>query len=156
MKARFLRRDERNYAQSIFGKTIPFDDILITDETDYRIGQLAPFETPTGTNKYCLALGREGFRCCLAAPVRERYLAALTFVWQRRHMTLQEQRIQERGPKMPMGGAPAAFTYQVGMPWRAYSLDQQARVVIDWVAGGMRSDDPRASYITRHIQAGVA
>jgi len=28
MRARFLRRDERNYAQSIFGKTVPLDDIL--------------------------------------------------------------------------------------------------------------------------------
>jgi hypothetical protein len=155
MKARFLRRNERAYAQAIFGRTIPFDDILITDDTGYQIGQLKPFETPTGANKYCLPLGREGFQSCLAVSVREQFLAGLTCVWQRRHLTVHEQRIQERGAKMPATRDSSGY-YEVGRPWRAYSLEQQARMIIDWVSGGMLPDDPRATYITRHIRAGVA
>ena len=148
MKARFLRSNERVYAQSIFGRTLPFDDILITDTSGSQIHQLAPFETPTGSNKYCLPLGRDGFRSCLAPCVQEKFLTGLTNVWQRRHLTVHEQRIQER-PNSATG-------YELGMPWKAYSLEQQARMIVDWVEGGMQSDDPRSSYITGHVRAGVA
>jgi hypothetical protein len=145
MKARFLRRDERTYAQSIFGKTIPFDDILITDANGRPLGPLAPFESPTGGSKYCLPMGHDGFRSCLAGTVVEKFVSGLTHVWQRRH-----------APAEIRAGGSASEQYEVGKPWRTYSLQQQARMVADWVAGGMQLSDPRASYISRNIRAGVA
>ena len=146
MRARFLRREERNYAQSIFGKTVPLDDILITDGSGPEIGPVEPFESPTGRRKYCLALGRDGYSSCLTAGIRSTFVHGLTHIWQRRFTPARVRNLCSRG----------MANYQVGMPWRDYTPEQQARLVSDWVEEGMLLSDPRAPYISNHIRIGAS
>jgi len=145
MRARFLRREERSCAQSIFGKTLPLDDILITDQMGSSISPVEPFQSPTGRCKYCLSMGKDGFQSCLTTSMKPVFVHRLTHVWQKRF-------------------APAAFRplcgegahYQVGQPWRYYTPEQQAQMVSDWAIQGMLTSDPRASYISNHIRIGAA
>jgi hypothetical protein len=141
-----LRREERTYAQSIFGKTLPLDDILITDAIGSAVSPVEPFESPTGRNKYCLAMGRDGFGSCLTARLRPLFVHRLTHVWQRRFAPAKW---------MMMCDADGA-TYQVGQPWNKYSPEQQAKIVSDWADEGMLLSDPRAPYISNHIRVGAA
>lgn len=146
MKARFLRRDERSYAQSIFGKTIPLDDILITDAAGSTICPVEPFESPTGRNKYCLAMGRDGYSSCMTARTRDLFVHRLTHVWQRRFTPAKFR------PVCDADGA----TYQVGHAWHDYTPEQQAKLVSDWASEGMLLNDPRTPYISNHIRIGAA
>jgi hypothetical protein len=146
MRARFLRRDERTYALSIFGKTVPLDDILITDGSGPEIGPVEPFESPTGRSKYCLALGRDGYASCLTNGTRTSFVHGLTHIWQRRFAPAKARNLCSHG----------APSYQLGKAWRDYTSEQQARLVADWVEDGMLLSDPRASYISNHIRIGAS
>jgi len=146
MRARFLRREERSYALSIFGKTVPLDDILITDAVGTEVNPVEPFDSPTGRNKYCLAMGRDGFASCMTADVRPLFVHRLTHVWQRRFAPTNWR----------MSCDADGATYQVGRPWQHYSPEQQAKLVSDWANNGMLLSDPRAPYISNHIRIGAA
>jgi hypothetical protein len=146
MKARFLRRDERSYAQSIFGKTIPLDDILVTDAAGASVKPIEPFDSPDRGSKYSLAVGPDGFTSCMTAMVRSLFVHQLTQVWQRRFTPAKWR------PSCDDGAA----NYQVGQPWRQYTAEQQAKLVADWANAGMRLSDPRTPYISNHIRIGAA
>lgn len=145
MKARFLRREERSYAQSIFGKSLPLNDILITDEVGSSIGPVEPFASPTGAHKYCLAMGKDGYASCLLIHTKAAFVHCLTHVWQRR-FTPTKYRIN----------CSKGSTYQVGQPWHDYTPEQQAQLIADWASEGMLTGDPRASYVSNHIRIGAA
>ena len=146
MRARFLHRDERIFAGSIFGKTIPLDDVLVTDNAGAAIGPVEPFDSPTGRSKYCLAMGREGYSSCLASHVRPQFVHGLTHIWQRRFSGIKMKSLCDQN----------LVSYQLGRPWRDYSAEQQAKLVSDWATEGMRVTDPRAAYISNHIRTGAA
>ena len=146
MRARFLRREERTYAQSIFGKILPLDDLLVTDQTGSSISPVEPFESPTGRSKYCLSMGRDGFSSCLGVGTKSLFVNRLTHVWQRRFSPAKYR---------PTCGDPLVH-YQVGGPWNAFTLEQQAQLVSDWAAAGMLTSDPRAAHISNHIRTGAA
>ena len=146
MKARFLRREERSYAQSIFGKTLPLDDILVTDAVGSEVSPVQPFDSPTGRSKFCLAMGKEGFTSCMTMGIRPMFVHRLTHVWQRRFAPA----------KWKMSCDADGATYQVGEPWHKYSPEQQAKIVSDWANGGMLLSDPRTPYISNHIRVGAS
>ena len=149
MRARFLRREERSYAQSVFGKSIPLDDILITDAIGSSISPVEPFETPTGRSKYCLSMGKDGFVSCLTVSMKPVFVHCLTHVWQRR-FTPSKYR-----PSCGGQGRQDA-EYKVGQAWHEYTPEQQAQMVSDWATDGMLTSDPRAPYISNHIRIGAA
>jgi hypothetical protein len=49
-----------------------------------------------------------------------------------------------------------AYTYKPGQPWDDYNVEQQASIVSDWFADGMRTEDQddRFTYIVNNIRAG--
>ena len=145
MRARFLRREERSYAQSIFGKSLPLNDILITDAVGSSISPVEPFETPKGGSKYCLSMGKDGFASCLSVSMKPVFVHRLTHVWQRR-FTPTKCRLS-----CGQGG-----DYQVGSAWNDYTPEQQAQLVADWASEGMLTSDPRADYVSNHIRIGAA
>lgn len=148
MRARFLRREERSYVQSIFGKSIPLDDILVTDAMGSSISPVEPFETPTGRSKYCLSMGKDGFASCLTVTMKPLFVQCLTYVWQRRFTPSKyHPSCGQRGQRVG---------YKVGQSWHEYTPEQQAQMVSDWAAEGMLANDPRAPYIANHIRIGAA
>lgn len=145
MKARFLRPEERSYSQSVFGTSLPLDDILITDAVGSSVTPVEPFESPTGGFKYCLSMGKEGYSSCLTVSMKPLFVHRLTHVWQRRFM-----------PAKFRSSCSLPSDYQVGQAWHDYTPEQQAQLVSDWATAGMLASDPRASYISQHIRVGSA
>lgn len=145
MKARFLRREERSYAQSIFGKSIPLDDVLVTDAIGSPVSPVEPFQSPTGRSKYCLSMGKEGFSSCLSVGSQRVFVHHLTHVWQRRFTPTRSRPLCSE-----------AASYQLGHSWNQYNPEQQAQLVADWASQGMLNSDPRSAYITNHIRIGAA
>lgn len=151
MRARFLRQAERVFAKRIFGKTIPFDDILVTDllglgnepftAVSGPSNTPLPFVVPVPRAIFALNMGSQGFENCVAPAVMACYVRELARVW-------QGAACVERSRQ---GGH---VDYRVGEPWGTYDVDQKASLVEDWVRGGMRSDDPRMAYISAHIRRG--
>ena len=145
MRARFLRREERSFAQSVFGKSLHLEDILITDAIGSSVSPVEPFESPTGRSKYCLSMGKAGYASCLTVNTKATFIHRLTHVWQRRFT-----------PAKFRSNCGDNGEYQLGRAWQDYSVEQQAQMVSDWAAAGMLSCDPRAAYISHHIKIGAA
>jgi hypothetical protein len=151
MRARFLRQDERVFAKKIFGKTIPFDDILVTDllgagnEPFTAVSGPAngplPFVVPIPRYIFALNMGSEGFENCVAPGVKAAFVRELARIWQGPSSVTSRR----QGGRAP---------YEVGAPWSAYDSDQKASLVEDWFRGGMRFDDPRMAYISGYIRRG--
>jgi len=151
MRARFLRRDERVFARRVFGKTLPLDDILVTDllgagnepftAVSGTAGSPMPFVVPIPRYIFALNMGSEGFDNCLSPMVKSSFVRELARIWQG-PMSLSTPRRTARAD------------YQIGAPWGTLDCDQKAAVVEDWFRGGMRYDDPRMNYISEHIRRG--
>jgi hypothetical protein len=152
MRARFLRADERAFAKSVFGRTIPLDDILVTDllgagnepytEVSGPSNQSMPFVVPVPRYIFAVNMGANGFDTCIGPSVKPSFVRELAKVW--------------LGPgcvaRSRMQAARA--DYVVGEPWTAYNDEQKACLVEDWVRGGMLADDPRMAYIHANIRRG--
>ncbi len=151
MRARFLRRDERVFARQVFGKTLPLDDILVTDllgagnepftAVSGPSNAPLPFVVPAPRFIYALNVGSEGFENCIAPSVKAAFVRELARVWQ--------------GPAyVAAGRRTGRADYKIGGPWAAFDSDQKASLVEDWFRGGMRYDDPRMNYISGYIRRG--
>jgi hypothetical protein len=149
MRARFLRQDERAFAKRVFGKAIPLDDILVTDSlgagnepftavSGPTSGPM-PFVVPIPRYIFAINLGAQGFASCVAPAVRTAFVRELARVWLGPECVARKRGAGQAG-------------YDVGQPWHAYSDDQKASLVADWVAGGMRADDPRMAYIHANVR----
>ena len=151
MRVRFLRQDERVFAKQVFGRTIPLDDVLVTDllgagnepftAVSGPSNESMPFIVPMPRYIFAVNVGAEGFASCIAFSVRAAFVRELARVWQGPE-SVGRQRQHGR------------VNYQIGQPWMTYSDDQKASLVSDWVQGGMRTDDPRMTYIHTNIRRG--
>ena len=151
MRARFLRQDERVFAKRVFGQTIPFDDVLVTDllgagnepftAVSGPSNNSMPFVVPMPRYIFAINVGAQGFVSCIDSAVKAAFVRELARVW---------QGAESIGRQRQNGHA----DYQIGQPWVTYSDDQKASLVSDWVQGGMRTDDPRMTYIHTNIRRG--
>jgi hypothetical protein len=147
-----MREDERTFARKVFGRTVPLDDILVTDligagnEPFTAVSgpstEAMPFVVPIPRYIFALNMGSKGFESCLASAVRGSFVRELARVWQGPASVARQR---------PGGGR---ANYEVGQPWVFFNDEQKASLVEDWVNGGMRTDDPRMAYIHTHIRRG--
>ncbi|MBS1831545.1 MAG: hypothetical protein JST65_02470 [Acidobacteria bacterium] len=149
MRARFLRQDERVFATKVFGRTLPLDDILVTDLlgagnepfTAVSAPNDSPFLIPIPRFIYAVNMGVEGFENCINPTVKGSFVRELARIWQ--------------GPASVTGTRLCGRKeYELGKPWATYDSQQKASLVEDWYRGGMRTDDPRMPYIRGHIRRG--
>lgn len=149
MRARFLRQDERVFATKVFGRTLPLDDILVTDLlgagnepfTVVSAPTDSPFVIPIPRFIYAVNMGPDGFENCISQNIKAAFVRELARIWQ--------------GPASVTGTRHSGRKeYDLGKPWAAYDSRQKASLVEDWFRGGMRTDDPRMPYIRGHIRRG--
>ncbi|BDC52433.1 hypothetical protein F183_A47480 [Bryobacterales bacterium F-183] len=149
MRVRFLRQDERVFATKVFGRTLPLDDVLVTDLlgagnepfTAVSAPNDGPFLIPIPKFIYALNMGKDGFENCISPPVRAGFVRELARIRQ--------------GPMSVAGTRLCGRKdYELGQPWTAYDSQQKASLVEDWYRGGMRIDDPRMPYIQAHVRRG--
>src|SRR5262245_61925618 len=151
MPRRGLTQSEEALAFRVFRDTLPYGYIFISPR-DWR-GRA--FVLPTGVGRraqYLLHLGPQGFADALRTPTLQATLIhELTHVWQGQHQGWPWRYVVNSLWHQAVRGR-RAYLYTPGQPWETYTVEQQAQLVQDWFAAGERLEDPRASYIDRHLR----
>lgn len=168
---RALTATEEQIAQRVFGNTIPYREVLVSDGLgkDNR-----PFTVPTNVpmnipfvpsfnvqgGKYVMHVGdayngmsnRKEDQCLLIHELTHVWQGENHAFWSWAYMiySLKDQLLMDN-----------AYRYDPTQlkPWNEYGAEQQATIVEDWYADGMQTFDPvtetgdrRFYYIKKHIR----
>lgn len=152
---RKMNETERICAERIFGDTLPWDRIIISNTIG--LGK-RPYTTPELKHKggWVLHLGSKIF-----ADTRGdgwlTFIHELTHVWQSYNSSIKwayaANSVCQQIVLLKFG---RAYNYTVGKDWNEYHAEQQAQIVEDWCGVGMYMEsDSRFRYIRDHIRRGI-
>jgi hypothetical protein len=166
-KIRSLSTSEKNLAKSVFGNTINYDLVKITD----TLGSGARPWTTNTPPIYTINVGGD-YPSLTANDDRKRLLIhELAHVWQGQHLvpfTINSAAHQSLSAINNGGDVASAYSYTVGKPWGQYNVEQQASIVAHWFTpenicfqngpcgGGMKTTDSRYRYIRDNIRKNKA
>lgn len=169
MTTRLINQDEITLVRQVFQDQLPYDKIhiadfylpgnegvavtLISGAAIIPIRSLSSFTIYFGPNVF-----RDGAN---SSSIRNTFVHECTHVWQGYHSKLSwgymvESMIAQGRAIVEHGDRNRAYDYELGKAWSSYNVEQQANIVEDWFAGGMRTDDERYTYIANNIRAGRA
>jgi hypothetical protein len=169
---RYLAAHETMIAKSVYLDTIPYGSVLISDglgggDRPFTVPTILPLHIPFGANfnvkrdgKYVIHAGDGYYGMSTLVEDKKTLIHELAHVWQGEHynswswtyavFSLKDQVVSDD-----------AYAYDkthLG-PWDDYGPEQQAQIVEDWFADGMKAYDPttetgdlRFYYIKRHIR----
>lgn len=167
VKLRSLRDDEVAFARHVFGDSLDFSRVRVTNLSG--LGARA-FTTPTVDGTTLVNLGNASDEPTKA--VFPAYPAAgqlliheLTHAWQIQHASLADGYV----PGLMCAGilnqsvAPNPYQYgPPGPPWSSFNLEAQGAIVDQWFGAngrqsgpGMNPDSPYFGYITNSLRLGV-
>jgi hypothetical protein len=183
VKIRRLTTDEENFARDVFGDSLDFDRIRLTNLVG--IGGV-PFTAPTVDNHILVNIGLSDAFYDSPTVVKcpnknypvlgQLLIHELTHAWQIQHAPLERAYVpgwlcEGIGEQVFIGQA-AYFYGPEGASWDSFHLEAQAHIVDDWFAGTgrqaptsplppevspqMNPNSPYFGYINNNIQAGVA
>lgn len=152
---RKLNFDERTLAESVFGNTLPWDKIIISNTIGAGKRQ---YVTPEFRHDggWIMHLGGVMYAGSTITTDATTFIHELTHVWQSYHSpkrwnfvanSMCHQILLMKGSK--------AYDYEVGAAWQAYNVEQQAEIVSHWFHFGMDENDSRFPYIRDYIRKGV-
>jgi hypothetical protein len=167
-KQRALRQVEIDLAKTVFFETLPYNRILIGDGFSL-IGGSAWMESADmpgiGTGDYyVLHMGGVGYQDCTATAkiygegndrqVKTVFIHELTHVWQAFHgrWVFSNSMFSQACAIATTGDRSNAYSYESGLEWSDYNVEQQASIVEDWFVGGKREDIVLYEYIRDHIR----
>ena len=179
VKIRRLRPEEEDFARDVFGGSLDFDRIRLTNLSGMST---RPFTIPTVDNTILVNLGNSFDTPTTAVfPGKvpgQLLIHELTHAWQIQHASLEDGYVpgwlcEGIGEQVLQGSA--AYNYgPPGPPWRSFGVEAQAHMVDEWFAGTgqqtppplppgfepraaqMNPDGPYFGYIDNNIRAGVA
>lgn len=153
---RKLSSAETNLARQVFGESLPWGRIVITD----GLGPL-PWQdnayTDTAFGIFSLNLGPEVYPNAIDSTryydgntsYDALFIHELTHVWQYD----KGYWVVLRSVWAYTGGS--GLSYTPGDPWNDYNVEQQAQIVSDWYKRGMSETDERFVYIDKIIRPGI-
>jgi len=155
-KIRSLSRSEKNVAKSVFGNTINYDMVKVTDTLGFG-------GAPWTTNSppiYTLNVGSSAYPSLTAKYYKALLIHELTHVWQGQHLVPfmlnsaahQTLAVINNGGKV--SSRAAVYRYTPGKRWGQYNVEQQASIVEDWFRKGRKTTDARYRYIRDNIRKG--
>ncbi len=162
-KVRTLSSKEKNLARSVFGNTINYDMVRITNT-------LGAGGRPWTTNSpplYTVNVGPDYPNMTTSLERKLLFIHELAHVWQGQHLVpfmLNSAAHQSLSAIHNGGDVNKAYSYKVGKPWNKYNVEQQASIVEHWFlpadrcfengpcGGGMKTSDSRYRYIRDHIR----
>ncbi|MER7457754.1 hypothetical protein [Micromonospora sp. NPDC126480] len=132
VKARPLRESERILATRVFGDTLPFDRILITNfDRDGRA-----FCVPSLDGSILVCLGSDRYDDPLRQPDwRKTLIHELTHAWQIKHTPIVAEMAFEAAVNEIKGTAETYVSNALdvdGRPWNDYGIERQAQIVGEW------------------------
>ena len=166
-KTRSLTTREKKLARSVFGNTINYDMVRITNT-------LGAGGRPWTTNTpplYMINVGTDCPNLTVNEDRKRLLIHELAHVWQGQHLVpfmLNSFAHQSLNAINNGGDVASAYSYTVGKPWRKYNVEQQASIVGHWFTsadicfesgpcgGGMKTTDSRYRYIRDHIRKNKA
>jgi len=156
---RTLKRPEWRLAVEVFALSLPkYDQILITDGlgagnrpwTEAITGFIHPLVRGSHRGgEWRLHLGKDGF--ANAMQMKNTLVHELAHVWQGYNSFFGDSYMFKSLYAQIKGDA---YKYKLGKSWGDYNPEQQAQIVEDWYAAGMKRNDPRHVYMEKHIWAG--
>jgi hypothetical protein len=150
--ARPLSPPERSIARSVYVGTIPYDRVVVT-RLALPGGRpcTTPVQTPTGL-VYALNVGTIKYPSLIGSPSDKALLVhELAHVWQSVHSGVPygyvvESVLATRIAWLTTSNENNAYKYKAGATWASYNVEQQAQLVQDWYAQGMKEDGGNALY----------
>jgi type VI secretion system secreted protein VgrG len=166
LASRLLTQSEIEFARQVFEDRLPYDRVRIASfylpgnhGTAVTLASLSTFIPARSMRSYTIYSGPVVFRDGADARDGDTFIHELTHVWQgfygqlgweymARSLVAQGRAVVMRGDRH------GAYEYEPGSLWRSYNVEQQAQLVEDWFARGMRADDERYRYIAENIRRG--
>jgi hypothetical protein len=162
---RYLGSLETDIARKVFQNTIPYDDVVVSD--GLGMGD-RPFTLPTdmpatllfnvSDGKYVIHAGDGYFGMSRDKEDQKLLIHELTHVWQGEHSGSSWDYVFSSAWSQALLDDAYAYDKQRLKPWNDYNPEQQAHIVEDWFADGMREgeeEDRRFYYIQAHIRGQV-
>lgn len=158
---RELAAGEIAIAKQVFKETIPYDQIMISDGLG---GGDRPFTLPTsvpatalfnvGEGKYVIHAGDGYYGMSFLEEDKQTLIHELAHVWQGEHSSHSWDYVL--GSVWSQALSDDAYKYDKNRlgPWDDYNPEQQAKIVEDWFADGMKEgeeEDRRFYYIKKYI-----
>src|SRR5208337_103806 len=141
VKIRRLRPDEIDFAKQVFGDSLDFDRIRLTNLSGV---DTRPFTVPTVDDTILVNIGNSFDAPTTAVfpnkPVPGQLLIhELTHAWQIEHATLEDGYVPGwlcEGIREQIVVGSAAYNYgPAGPPWSSFSVEGQAHMVDEWFGG---------------------
>lgn len=167
MSSRLINAAEIKLARQVFQNQLPYDKIHIASYylpgnkgvpvTLASVTSLIPIHS---LRHYTIYFGPRAFSDGADAPAtRNTFIHELTHVWQGHHSAfaweyMVSSMLSQGHAILTTGDRDNAYTYKPGKTWSKYNVEQQASIVADWFADGMKTDDKLFTYIDKHIRAG--
>ena len=152
---RKISESEQQFANRVFGNTLPFDKIRISN----TIG-LGNRQYTTPELKYeggwTLHLGREMYANAIGNGWNI-FIHELVHVWQSYHSPIKwAYAANSMCQQIVLLKFGRAYNYELGKNWGNYHAEQQAQLVEDWCVDGKFSEnDDRFPYIRDNIRLGL-
>jgi hypothetical protein len=159
---RYLALHETDIARTVFRNTIPYDKVVVSDGLG---GGDRPFTVPTNMpvsvlfnvskGKYVIHAGDGYYGMSYHKSDQLTLIHELTHVWQGEHSSSSWNYVF--GSMWSQGLSDDAYKYDKNrlQNWADYNPEQQAQIVEDWFADGMKEkeeEDRRFYYIKKHIR----
>lgn len=162
-KERLLTDDEKNLARGVFGSTLPYGAIWLSN--GLGLGQ-RPYTIPHPLHlgSYVVHFGPAGFDDATDSSVMILGMKAdavlvheLTHVWQGTNRRNPFDYIVDSLYNQFRFGA-GAYDYELtdGATWSDFSAEQQAHIVEDWYSNGSAESDARFPFIRDNVRTGAA
>ena len=167
MATRLLKGSEVEFARQVFEDRLPYDKVYLSSRffpfnegTAVTVASLSTFLLVRTLRSYTIFVGPEVFDEGADGPrFRDTFIHELTHVWQGYHglfgwAYMAQSMLSQGYAILTQRNRNRAYDYKPGAPWESYNVEQQARLVQDWVLDGMKTDgDERYDYIAKYIRA---
>ena len=152
-KVRGLFNAEVNLAKSVFGNTINYALVKVTNTVGFGS---RPWTTNTPPI-YTINVGVDAYKSMTNSSWRRLLIHELTHVWQGQHGVpfMSNSALHQTLSVINSGGNPGgAYQYAFGKQWNKYNVEQQASLVTDWYKTGRKTSSPLYPYIRDNIRKG--
>lgn len=148
---RSLTAAERNLARLVYGSTINFDLVKVTNTVGL---QSRPWTTNTPP-LYTINVGVDAYGDLTAYSLL--LIHELGHVWQGQHGVpfVSNSAYHQTMAAIQNNGDPSgAYRFVTGQQWRRYNSEQQASIITQWFASGRRTNSELYPYIRDNVRTG--
>lgn len=131
-KRRDLHTDEIEEAKKVFGETVPYDKIVVSN-LEGPGGKR--FAVPNIDGNIILGLRDDMYDSALGdESKRRKFIHEMTHAWQITHRQRLSWQCSSFGTRVEevVEGSSDVYNYTAGGDWDSYNIEQQAQIVGDW------------------------